>query len=334
MIIRTAIVGLGRWGRRLVDSVQGGGPQSSAVRFIHGVVRTPADALEFAASHGLSLGTSYRDMLANPEVDAVVLATPHDQHAPQILEAIEAGKHVFVEKPLTLTFADTELAVKAARRVNRALAVGHNRRFLPAAAFIRELVDSGQLGTLVHVEGNFSNSSGLAYTPSMWRVKEAGSKAAMTAMGVHLLDFCVYLCGPIDAVSAVGTRGAMPVEVHGVVQANLHFKGGSTGYVSTMLTTPRQWRLQLFGTQGWIQMRDEDVLDVCDSSGELRTMQFPAVDTLRLELEAFADAASGKREFPIGTFDLTHMPGALEATLASSEANGSLVMVTGASSGC
>lgn len=329
-MISVGIVGLGRWGRRLVDSVQHAGkPAGSVLRVTHAVVRTAEAASDYAASQSLRLGTSYEALLADPGVDAVLLATPHDQHAAQILAAIEAGKHIFVEKPLALTFADAHAAVAAAERAGVVLGVGHNRRFLPATAALRGLISSGELGTLVHVEGNFSNNSGLAYTPAMWRSSEAGSKAAMTAMGVHLLDLLVHLCGPIDNVSAIGTRHAMPVDVNGVVCVNLRFRAGLTGFISTMLSTPRQWRVQVFGTQGWAHMRDEDVLDVCDAAGKVRTLRFDATDTLRLELEAFAHAIAGRETYPISAADLMHVPAALEAVLTSSDAAGAMTPVAG-----
>ena len=101
-MIHAAIVGLGRWGRNLVDSVQG---RSDKIRFVTGVLRHPENAREYAEQQGLALESDYAKVLADPSIDAIVLATPHTVHAEQILAAVRAGKPVFTEKPFTLTSA-------------------------------------------------------------------------------------------------------------------------------------------------------------------------------------------------------------------------------------
>jgi predicted dehydrogenase len=313
---RAAIVGLGRWGRRLVDSVQALGTVS-ALRFTHAVVRTLESNQAYAQLRGLQLVSSLSDVLQDPAVDAVVLATPHELHAAQAMQVLAAGKHVFVEKPLALNDRDAREALAAARQANRVLAVGHNRRFLPATHAMQELVQSGRLGRILHVEANFSNASGLAYNDAMWRSGEHGAMAAMTAMGVHSLDLLVALCGPLSQVRARGNRIAMPVEADDVVAVEMTFRSGVTGYLSTLLTTPRQWRVQMFGTQGWAHMRDEHLLDICDAQGEVTTRDFGPTDTLRRELEAFAAAITGAAVYPIADDDMVHVPGALAAVLKS-----------------
>ena len=98
-MIRAAIIGIGTWGRNLVTSVQG---KSDAIRFVAGATRTPAKAADFCQQQGIRLLASYERLLADREIDAMVLATPHSQHAEQIIAAAHSGKHVFVEKPLGL----------------------------------------------------------------------------------------------------------------------------------------------------------------------------------------------------------------------------------------
>ena len=135
-MLNAAIVGLGRWGQRLVESVST--PPSSAVRFTHAVVRTPAKAADFCKRHRLTV-TSFETVLR--EVDAVVLATPHSQHADQVVRAARAGKHVFVEKPFTLDVESALAAAGACQQAGVVLGLGHNRRFLPAVAQMREIIE-------------------------------------------------------------------------------------------------------------------------------------------------------------------------------------------------
>ncbi len=152
-MIKAALVGTGDWGQRLVTSVQG---KSELIRFTAAVTRTPAKAAGFALQHALTLHDDYRRVLADPTIDAVVLATPHSQHGRQVIDAAEAGKPVFVEKPFTLDKASAAAAVEACRRRGVVLAFGHNRRFLPAVQALKRMVEEGRIGKLLQVKGNFS----------------------------------------------------------------------------------------------------------------------------------------------------------------------------------
>mgnify|MGYP002629640689 CR=1 FL=1 len=110
-MLNAAIYGLGRWGNRLVQSVQA----SSKIRFVKGVSRNPASHSEFSQKTGIPIVATYEEVLKDPQIDAVVLATPHSHHHDQIVAAAMAGKHVYVEKPLALTRATAERAIEACR---------------------------------------------------------------------------------------------------------------------------------------------------------------------------------------------------------------------------
>jgi predicted dehydrogenase len=327
-MINAAIVGLGRWGRRLVDSVQeGGSPKGGLIRFTHAVTGGQEKARDYAKLQHLVLGPSFEDVLADAGIDAVVLATPHDLHAQQIAEAARAGKHVFVEKPLALSAASAAAAAAAVSAAGLVLAVGYNRRFLPAARTLKRLVEDNELGTIVHLEGNFSGNFGLAYRPGMWRSTEAGAAGAMTAMGIHVVDMFIHLAGPVDRVSASGIRRAITVDMDDAVSVLLHFKSGVSGYLSTLLAVPRQWRIQVHGTKAWAHMRDHHLLDVCGEDAVPRLNVFEPVDELRLELEAFAEAIRGGAPYSVAIGEAVHGVAVLEAILRSAELNGSTVHV-------
>src|SRR3954464_12555424 len=108
-MIRAAIIGIGTWGRNLVTAVH----ESEAIKFVAGATRTPAAAESFCRQNAIRLMGSYEEVLADGELDAVVLATPHSMHSEQFIAAAKAGKHVFVEKPLGVTAKSSEKAVAA-----------------------------------------------------------------------------------------------------------------------------------------------------------------------------------------------------------------------------
>src|SRR5215510_15294192 len=128
-MLSAAIVGLGWWGKTLVSAIQG---KSDAIKFVVGATRSREKAEEFCREHRIVLVDDYDRVLADPTVDAVVLATPHSQHGDQVRRAAAAGKHVFCEKPFTLTADDARRAVDAATKAGIVLAVGFNRRFHPS----------------------------------------------------------------------------------------------------------------------------------------------------------------------------------------------------------
>jgi predicted dehydrogenase len=165
-MVRAAIVGLGRWGRSLVNAVQG---KSDDIAFVLAHTRTRASAEDFCREKNLRLVDRYDDILADPNIDAVVLATPHSQHERQILAAAAAGKHIHVEKPITLDRPSADAAVAAARKAGVVLAVGYCRRFHPSVVEIRTRLKDGRLGAVVSMVAQHTTSTGQFIPPDNWR---------------------------------------------------------------------------------------------------------------------------------------------------------------------
>lgn len=326
-MINAAIIGLGRWGRNLVDSIQG---RSEKIRFVAGVLRHPENMRDYAARQGLRLYDDYVRALADPQIDAVVLATPHSAHAEQIIAAAKAHKHVFTEKPFTLTAESAKAAVRACARSKVALAVGYNWRFQPALQEIRRMLDDGRLGKLLHVEGNFCGPSVYWYPKAHWRQnRDEGPAGGMTGRGVHVVDAMLYLAGRIDTVYAQSFRRALDYGTDDTTSMLFRFKNGASGYLGTVIATAETWRMQVFGSNGWIEVGDVEHLTtwqmkVClldpDDIRERRRpriVSFPEASTERAELEHFADAAAAGRPLAVAGGDEVHGAAVLEAILES-----------------
>ena len=317
MVVNAAIVGLGRWGQTLVASVEG---KSEAIRFTAGVTRTPAKAAEFSAAHRIPLGDDYHAVLADPMIDAVVLATPHSQHAEQTVAAAHAGKHIFVEKPFTLTKASAEGAVDAVERAGVVLALGHNRRFLPSLAELRHRIASGALGDIAHVEANASGSGALRYRPGIWRASRAESPSGgMAGMGIHMVDTMIDLFGRIAEVHAQSLQLVTNVGIDDTTSILLHFENGMSGYLATLAATPPAWRLHVFGSNAWVEIRDESRFESRSLKGNPEVIDFPPIDKERAELEAFATAITGDLAYPVPLADAIHGIAVFEAINRSAE---------------
>ena len=311
-VIDAAIVGLGRWGRSLVESVQG---KSKRLRFVLGVEPDVGAARDFAAKHKLKLGTDYRSALADRAVGAVVLATPHSLHLEQVVAAAGAGKPVFCEKPLALTRAHAEKMVDACARAGVALGVGQNRRWWPAMQELKRLVDSGELGTLLHLEGHNSNENSNAVTGG-WRTLPAESPGGgMTGAGLHALDAMVGLAGPVRRVSARLVSRKPPPAPQDTASAMIEFESGASGLLATVRATPFYWRVHAFGTRGNAEVLGETELVVRMSGKPATRPRLEPVDSLRAELESFADAATRSAPFPISPEQMLATIGAFESVV-------------------
>src|SRR5580692_8987650 len=153
-MIDAAVIGLGRWGKSIVEAAQG---KSKRLRFIRGVSKEPELVADFAKTHGFELSTEFSDAVADPRVRAVFLATPHSLHVEQIGAVAAAGKPVWCEKPLALTRAEVERAIAAITTAKVPFALGNNKRCFASMRELKRLVTDGVIGDVLHVEGHFSN---------------------------------------------------------------------------------------------------------------------------------------------------------------------------------
>src|SRR5690625_2007286 len=200
--VKVASVGLGWWGGELAEAAA----RSGVVEVERCFARSPESRKEFADRFGCHEASSIDEILEDPAIDGLLVATPHTHHRELIEAAAEAGKHTFVEKPLTLTVADGEACVEATRRAGTVLQVGHNRRRQAANRRLRALVDAGEFG-VVHQIDTTIHVSKYQNPPTSWRADPVESPAGgMTALGVHMLDTMQYLLGPITKVSAFSKR--------------------------------------------------------------------------------------------------------------------------------
>jgi predicted dehydrogenase len=330
-MINAAIVGLGWWGKTLVES----GEHSDVIRFVAGATRTVSPEIEaFAKEKQLRLAPSYEALLADPAIDAVVLATPHSMHAGQVIAAAAAGKHVFCEKPFTLTKREAEAAVAAVQKAGVTLGLGYNRRFHPEMARLRERIRSGELGTILHVEATMTVPNGLLLKPTHWRAhRDETPCGGLTPMGVHAVDGMIDLCGEIEHVYCQSFRRVVEIDSDDTTSMLFRMKGGMSGYLSTMMATGPGFSFQVFGSSGWVRL--EGVTHVVGASSEERRMrlfgtckfqpvkgeaqewQAAKVDVTRTALEAFAKAVAGGPAFPIPLEQMIHSASVTEAIIRS-----------------
>ena len=239
------------------------------------------------------------DLLGDPDLDAIVLATPVPTHAELAVRALEAGKHCFVEKPLAQSATDAERAVAAAQRAGRVLMVGHLLEYHPGVRKLKELTESGELGDeIYYIYGNRLNLG-----------KLRADENALWSLGAHDVSVVLYLAGeePVEA-QAHGESYVRP-GVEDVVFCFMRFPSGLTAHLHLSWLDPhKERRFTVVGSQKMATFDDMELerkLTVYDKgfdedsrtygeyitrSGDVFSPRIPNVEPLRVECEHFIDA--------------------------------------------
>lgn len=283
--VRVASVGLGWWGGTLAAKAKAAGIEVAACH-----ARTPEAREEFAAAHGCIPAATLDEVLSDESIDAVMIATPHSTHADLVVEAAQAGKHVFVDKPFTLTVAEAKRAIEAADEAGVVLQVGHNRRRQPATRRLKEMADGGELGIIHYAEANLSYPKGLNPRTG-WRGDPAESPAGgMTGLGVHMADNLVYLLGRPARVAAFTKQVIGVGTLDDVTVASLEFEDGPLAVLATSMVIPDIARTALWGTEAaaWNEVDGERFYLQKVGEKDRTELEVDTLDTIVDELEEFA----------------------------------------------
>lgn len=330
-MVDVAIIGLGWWGKKLARSMEG----SKLIRTICGVEPIAAATEGFAEACGFPISSSFADALADNQVKAVILATPHSMHEQQIADAAAAGKHVFCEKPLALTRKGAERSVRLLEGKNLVLGIGHERRWEPPVAEMLADARSGKLGRLLQLEANWSHDKFVALTTDNWRMSGTEAPAGgMTATGIHIFDMATALFGEAETALACTASLATKIPNGDTTCALVRYRNGCTAYVSTMMATPGISRVALFGSEGWVEVRDKGhvenaigwIIIRCMKGGQPEFKEIPPANPVLANLEAFARAAAGEAPYPISTEEMVNNTAVMEAVFRSAK-DGSLQTV-------
>jgi len=324
-MLNTAIIGLGWWGKNLVKAARDFG---APINFVRGVTLEPETVVDFAAEQKLPIGTSFEEAISDPQVQAVILATPHSKHRAQVEAVAAKGKHIYCEKPFALAKADAVAMLEACKRAGIVLGAGHHFRLMPSMRVIDEAVKSPGFGTIMHIEGNYSHDW-LANLPAdSWRMAAAESRAGgMTGMGIHVLDCFRDLAGPMKRVAALSKGRALKVAAGDTTSALIEFESGATGTLATSIKTPFDWRIAVYGENVRAESVSETRAVIHRPGKEPEVIDKPVDNHLGRNLDFFAKAALGQGAFPISPAGILQTAAALEAVFKSVDADGAWMTV-------
>jgi predicted dehydrogenase len=292
--IEIGVVGLGYWGPNLARNFAA--IPGCRVRWLCDASE-PARARLSQTFPSTKTAESIDDLLDDPELDAIALATPVPTHAELATRVAQAGKHCFVEKPLATSAADAERAVTAAERAGKVLMVGHLLEYHPAVCRLKSLIDSGELGEVLCIYGNRQNLGTIRKDEN-----------ALWSLGVHDLSVILHLIGEEPSEAYAHGNAFLNPGVEDVVFCYLRFPSGIVAHLHLSWLDPhKERRLTVVGARRMATFDDmqlEGKLTVYDKgfdedvrswgeyiarSGEIFSPHIPNVEPLRVECEHFLE---------------------------------------------
>lgn len=215
-------------------------------------------AEEFASEFGIPKWFGdWRDQIADPEIDAVYIATPVFMHAEQTVAAAEAGKHVLCEKPMALSVKECDEMIAACKSNNVKLGIAYYRRFYPAIQRVKEIIALGEIGQVSVAQINaFEYFDPSPDHPRRWFVeKHKSGGGPMMDFGCHRLEIFRNLFGNAVRIESLVSNDAFGREVEDTAIAAMQFENGTCATVTvTHATTEPQDTLHIFGTKGSINI--------------------------------------------------------------------------------
>ncbi len=255
-------------------------------------------AKEFGAKKWYS---NWQELLLDDEIDAVYVATPVDLHAAQTIAAAEAGKHVLCEKPLALAVAECDQMLAACRANNVKLGVAYYRHFYPVVARIKEVIESGEIGTPVMTQINAFESFNPAPNNSRaWLLdRQQAGGGPMFDFGCHRIEVLTSIFGTITEVKAMTAKVLFAREVEDTAMALFQFERGACGVLTvTHAAHEPQDTLDVFGSQGSIHVPvlNEGTLRVVSTQGERIESHPPTANWHAPLIQDFVAAVLDDRE--------------------------------------
>jgi len=316
-MIKAASVGLGWWSNELAESIQ---DKSKKIKIVSCYSRSERKRINFSKKFKTEHHNSYSALIKDQNIDAVLLTTPHSLHAKHTIEALQNGKHVFVEKPMATKSVDAQKMLFTAKKHNKTLAVGHNRRFSSAFNYIKNLDNQNKIGKILHMDANFSASGALNYKKNFWRANRKESPGgAIAGLGIHMIDLMCFFGGKIKSVQSLVRKYAVNVDMDDTTSAIFEFNNKCTGNLTTIFACPYISTFNVYGTNMNIFSQiDSNKIMIVNKKGKVKNLNLINHDTLFLELQEFADSCMNKKKYRIGNKEAVHNVEIMEAIVKSS----------------
>ena len=297
--LRVASLGMGWWSDVLADAINRSGKLTITACYS----RSEEKRAAFAAKYGCRAVPSYEAILADKDIEAVINTTPNGVHLETTRAAADAGKHVFLDKPIANTVSDGRRITEICRKAGVVLALGYQRRRESQFRWIKRQIDEGLFGKLVNAEANISRDRLGKIDLGSWRYQAAGMPGGvMLQIGIHYTDVLEYLLGPVKAVSGRFARLVLPGDNPDVASLVLEHENGALSTLNASYASASEYYLMnIYGKEATAYYDMFEGLRML-KRGEEKPVKVPFAnkDTIAEELEEFADAVRGAGAPEIG----------------------------------
>lgn len=339
--VRVGIVGLGRWAKVLTRAAA----KSEKIKIVAAYSRSEGKRVAFEQDMGIPAVPDMQTMLANREIEGVILTVPNEQHLPVAAEVAKARKHIYTEKPIASTLEEGLEIAALEKKYGITVTVGHSARLMAGIRKIREAIDSGELGRVAFIEANFSNERALELTPKTWRwYKHRAPGGPLSQLAIHQFDVLHYLGGQIVEASSMASKlSPVGAEVDDQSMTLLKFADGKVGYVGSCWTSPGIFAVRVFGSKGLMHYEiDFETWDTPDQLHKKSTLyiqrgkdgyakrdelEVPESDMFRAELEMFAESCRTGRPGELSAANGNFAVAIVYAALRSIENNGRVMRI-------
>ena len=287
--LRVASLGMGWWSDVLADAIN----RSGKLKITACYSRSEEKRAAFAAKYGCRAVPSYEAILDDKDIEAVINTTPNGVHLESTRAAADAGKHVFLDKPIANTVSDGRRITELCRKAGVVLALGYQRRRENQFRWIKRQIDEGVFGKLVNAEANISRDRLGKIDLGSWRYQAAGMPGGvMLQIGIHYTDVLEYLLGPVKAVSGRFARLVLPGDNPDVASLVLEHENGALSTLNASYASASEYYLMnIYGKEATAYYDMFEGLRML-KRGEEKPVKVPFAnkDTIAEELEEFADA--------------------------------------------
>jgi predicted dehydrogenase len=293
--VRVGCVGIGWWSDVLADAAG----RSGALEIVSCYTRSEQKRQAFAAKYGCDAAPGYEAMLEDRRVEAVINTTPNSVHLETTRAAAQAGKHVFLDKPIANTIADARALTACCRRAGVVLALGYQRRRESHFRWVRQQIDAGEFGRMVNAEANISRDRLGKIDLTSWRYTAEGMPGGvMLQIGIHYTDVLEYLMGPIKAVSGRSAQLVLPGDNPDVASLMLEHENGALSTLNASYASAAEYYLMnVYGKEASAHYDvDHGLRFVKRGAQGARQVSCPASDPIASELAEFARAVRGDGE--------------------------------------
>ena len=319
-MIKAASVGLGWWSDELAKSIQG---KSNKIKIVSCYSKSKKKRIDFSKKYKTHYHDSFKAILKDPKIDAVILTTPHSLHAKHAILALRHKKHVFVEKPMATKYLDAKKMYLTAKKYKKILSVGHNRRYSSVSDFISNLNRKKKIGKILHIDSNFSASGALNYKKKFWRANRKESPGgAIAGLGIHMIDLMCYFGGKVRSVQSLVKKYVVKVNIDDTTSALFELNKNCTGNLTTIFACPYTTTFNVFGTNMNIFSDvDKNKIKIVNKNGKVQKINLENKNTLFLELQEFAESCKNKKNYRIKNSEAAHNVKVMEAIVKSSKIN-------------